>query len=151
MSDRNYEALHELAAGYVDDELTPQEREEFEKAMKENPDLQDDVAAFRRINDLTGQVRFEELPDPVWEAFSASLYRRAESAVGWILLSLGAIIMLSLVGWGALNGFFADPDAPLISKVGVGAVSLGGIVLLVSKLRETLFARKRDRYGKVQK
>ena len=145
------EQFRELAAGYVDGELTPEEAREFEKMMEEHPELRKDVAAFRRINDMTGKVRFEDLPDPIWEAYRRSLYRRAESAFGWIALSVGAILTLAFVGWRFVNEFLTDPGAPLLERVGVGALILGAIVLVVSKGREALFARKRERYRKVQK
>ncbi|MFQ5606492.1 MAG: anti-sigma factor family protein [Candidatus Zixiibacteriota bacterium] len=143
--------FRELAAGYVDDELTPEEKREFETMMEEHPELREDVDAFRRINDLTGRARFEDLPDPIWEAHRASLYRRAESALRRILLSVGAIILLAFGGWAWWGEFFMNSSEPLIVRLAVGALALGGIVLLVAKLRETLFARKRERYGKVQK
>ncbi len=143
--------FRELAAGYVDNELTPAERKEFETMMDEHPELRADVAAFEKINNLTSQVRFEEIPDPLWEAYGASWYRKAESAVGWILLSVGAIIALLFGGWSLWSDFFTDPTVPLLGRIGAGAVVGGSVILLVAKLRETLFARKRDRYGKVMK
>jgi hypothetical protein len=145
------EKFRELAAGYVDDELTPTERKEFEAMMEEHPELRADVAAFEKINNLTSQVRFEELSDPLWEAYGASWYRNAESALGWILFSVGAMIALLFGGWGLWSDFFRDPSVPLLGRVGAGAAIGGSVVILVSKLRETLFARKRDRYRKVMK
>ena len=145
------ENFRELAAGYVDDELTPAERKEFEALMAEHPELRADIAAFEKINQLTSQVRFEELPDPIWEAYAASGYRKAESALGWILISLGVMIGLIFGGLQMWHKFFTDPTTPLLGRIGAGAVMGGAVILLVSKLRETLFARKRDRYGKVQK
>lgn len=143
--------FRELAAGYVDNELTPAERKEFETMMEEHPELRADVAAFEKINRLTSQVRFEELPDPIWEACAASGYRKAENAIGWILLSIGSMIALLFGGWELWSGLFTDPSVPLLGRIGAGAVMGGAVILLVSKLREALFARKRDRYGKVQK
>lgn len=143
--------FRELAAGYVDGELTPEEKREFETMMEEHPELRDDVESFRKINDLTKRVRFEELPDPIWEAYGASLYRRAESALGWILLSVGAMIILGFAAWGMWGGFFMNSAEPLILRIAVGALSVGAIVLFVAKLRETFFAHKRERYRKVEK
>ncbi len=143
--------FRELAAGYVDGELTPEEKREFETMMAEHPELRDDVSSFQKINDLTRRVRFEELPDPIWEAYGASLYRRAESALGWILLSIGAMLILGFAAWGMWGGFFMNSAEPLILRIAVGALSVGAIVLFVAKLRETLFAHKRERYRKVEK
>ncbi len=143
--------FREMAAGYVDNELTPEEREEFETMMEEHPELRADVTAFEKINNLTSQVRFEELPDPLWEAYGASWYRKAESALGWILLSLGAVITILFGGFAMWSDFFRDPSVPLLGRVGAGAAMGGSVIILVSKLRETFFMRKRDRYRKVMK
>ncbi len=143
--------FRELAAGYVDGELTPEEKLEFESMMEEHPELRDDVSSFQKINDLTRRVRFEELPDPIWEAYGASLYRRTESALGWIFLSVGAMIILGFAAWGMWGEFFTNSSEPLALRIAIGALSVGAIVLIVSKLRETLFAHKRERYGKVEK
>lgn len=143
--------FRELAAGFVDNELTPSEHVEFEKLLKEYPELREEVHAFERIKTMTSQARFEELPDPLWEAFRASLYRRAENVIGWILFSLGAIAVLLFGGWEMFNEFFTNPEEPLLERVGVGALIAGSAVILVSKLRETLFTRKRERYAKVMK
>jgi len=145
------DTFRELAAGYVDNELTPEERKEFEALMAEHPELRADVAAFEKINSLTSQVRFEELPDPIWEAYAASGYRKAESALGWILVSVGVMVALIFGGLQMWHEFFTDPATPVLGRIGAGAAMGGAVILLVSKLREALFARKRDRYGKVQK
>lgn len=143
--------FRELAAGYVDNELTPTEHAEFEKLLKEYPELREEIHAFERIKTMTSQVRFEELPDPMWEAFRSSLYRRTESIVGWILYSVGAISLLLIGGWEFFNEFFTNPEEPLLVRLGVGAMFGGAAVILVSKMRETLFSRKRERYAKVMK
>lgn len=143
--------FRELAAGYVDGELTPEEKREFESMMAEHPELRDDVNSFQKISDLTRRVSFEELPDPIWEAYGASLYRRAERALGWILLSVGAMLVLGFTARGFWGQFFMNSSEPLILRIAIGALSVGAIVLIVSKLRETLFAHKRERYRKVQK
>ncbi len=119
--------------------------------MQNNPELKEDVESFRRISELTGSVRFEELPDPIWQAYSASLYRKTESALGWILLSVGAALILGFGVWGWFNEFFLNSAEPLLLRISVGALFGGAIILGISKLRETLFAHKRERYRKVQK
>lgn len=145
------DTFRELAAGFVDGELTPTERAKFEKLLQEHPELRQEIQAFERIKTMTNQARFEELPDPLWEAFRASLYRRAENVIGWVLFSLGAISVILFGGWQMLNEFFMNPEEPLLARVGIGALFCGSAVILVSKMRESLFNRKRDRYAKVMK
>jgi hypothetical protein len=87
----------------------------------------------------------------VWEIYWTSVYNRLERRIGWILLSLGVMILLFFGGYKAIEGIIQDPTTPLILKVGI-LVLLGGlVVLLVSIIRERIFVRKRERYKEVKK
>ena len=141
----------ELLAGYVDNELTHEEREAFERELKQNPELRAELEEFRRLKEVTGMVRYADLPDEVWESYWQSIYRKLERGIGWILFSMGAIILLIAAAYAFFAGFLADPSVPLIIKVGVSAIVAGLIFLLVSYARERLFAYNRDRYKEVQK
>jgi hypothetical protein len=143
--------LRELLAGYVDGELTEDQRKRFEEELKTNPELQAELDEFTKLKKVTDDMHYADLPDEVWENYWQSLYRKTERGLGWILLSIGAIILL---GFGAFHGFselYSNPDNPLWLKIGVTGVSLGAIVLLVSYAREHLFAYKRERYREVTK
>jgi ABC-type multidrug transport system fused ATPase/permease subunit len=143
--------MRELLAGYVDNELTQEERETFERELKQNPELRAELEEFRRLKEVTGMVRYADLPDEVWESYWQSIYRKLERGIGWILFSVGAIILLIAAAYAFFAGFLADPTVPLIIKVGVSAIVAGLIFLLVSYIRERLFAYHRDRYKEVQK
>ena len=145
------ERWRQLLAGYVDGELTPQERAEVEQALAEHPELRQELEEFRRLKEVTGMMRYADLPDEVWERYWESLYRKLERGLGWILFSVGAIVLLLFGGFLALKELLTDPMAPLWVKVGVSALTAGGIILLVSYGRERLFAYRRERYREVQK
>ncbi len=86
-----------------------------------------------------------------WKLYWASVYNRLERRIGWILLSIGAMIILFFGGYKMVEGIIQDPSTPLLLKAGI-LVFLGGIVvLLVSLIREQLFVRKRERYKEVEK
>jgi len=93
-------------------------------------------------------MQLKDLPDSYWQGYWASVYRTTERGIGWVLLSLGAIILLASVGFVALGEFFMSSEVPLIVKIGVTAAGLGVIILLVSILRERFFARSHERYEK---
>ncbi len=77
------------------------------------------------------------------------VYNRIERGIGWILLSVGAIILLSFGVFHFVQDFLLDPEPPLIMKIGVSTATLGVIILLVSVLRERLFIRKTERYKEI--
>ncbi len=143
--------VRELLAGYVDGELSEEERQAFEDELARNPELQAELKEFRKLKEVTGMVKYADLPDEVWEHYWESIYRKLERGIGWILFSIGAIALLL---FGLLEGLwqlYANPEVPLIVKGGVTLLGAGGVFLLVSYGRERFFAYNRDRYKEVMK
>ena len=93
-------------------------------------------------------IKLKDLSEDARAAYARSLYNRLERGLGWIFLSLGAILLLGFGGFMLIRTFITDPTISLVLKIGVGAVILGLIVLLVSVLKERLFVRKYDKYSK---
>lgn len=140
-----------MLSGYIDGELSPEERTEFEKHMAGCEECRKEMNTFLRLKEVTGAMRYADIPEHVWDHYWRSLYRRLELGLGWILLSIGVIIILGFALFCLVKGFFMDPAQPLILKIGIGAGGLGMVVLLVSAIRERLFAYTRDRYREVQR
>ena len=143
--------FHEMLAGYVDGELPEEQRRAFEAELQKNSDLRAELDEFRKLKEVTGMVQYADLPDEVWATYWESLYRKTERGLGWIFLSIGAIVLLAFGLATAFWSMFHDPDVPLWFKIGASAAALGIIILLVSFTRERLFAYKRDRYKEVQR
>ena len=95
-----------------------------------------------------------ELKQPskeVWQLYWSSVYNRLERRVGWILLSLGSIILVFFGGYKMIEGLINDTSTPILLKAGILA-ALGGVaILLVSLIRERIFVRRRERYKEVEK
>ena len=96
-------------------------------------------------------MKYADIPEHVWDNYWRGIYRRLELGIGWIFFSIGAIIILACGCYGIFQNFFMNPDEPLILKIGVATLALGAIVLLVSVLRERVFAYRRDRYKEVKR
>lgn len=143
--------IRELLAGYVDGELPENEKQAFERELEKNPELRRELSEFRNLKEVTDMVHYADLPDEVWEGYWASIYRKLERGLGWILTSIGAIIVIGYALFQGLGQFYFDPQVPLIIKIGVGALAIGLVVLVVSLVRERLFAYRRDRYKEVTK
>jgi len=141
--------IQELLAGYVDGELSQEQRTEFEEALATSAELREELEEFRRLKEVTGMVQYADLPDEVWESYWQNLYRKTERGIGWILLSLGAIVMLCFGLYEVFSTLYTDPEAPLWLKIGLSALGVGSAFLLVSYGRERLFAYHRDRYKEV--
>ena len=89
--------------------------------------------------------------DEVWKAYWSSVYNRLERKAGWIFFSIGLIVLFSLGIYELINQMFQDETTPLIIKLGIMSVMLGGAILLISVIKEQLFTRKRQRYKEIEK
>ncbi|MBW7997206.1 MAG: hypothetical protein FVQ81_11685 [Candidatus Glassbacteria bacterium] len=147
MKDR--EELMRLLTAFADGELDESERERVERLLADDPELRGELESIRNLNRLTVKIRLTEPEQEVWNMYWANVYNRLERGVGWILLSVGAIILIAYGAWHFVRDFLLDPEVPLLMRTGVSAALLGAIVLLVSVLRERLFARKKERYEEI--
>ncbi|MFQ6007724.1 MAG: anti-sigma factor family protein [Candidatus Zixiibacteriota bacterium] len=145
------EDKRKLLAGYIDGELSDKEREALEQELQRDPQLRAELEEFRKLKEVTSMVRYADLPDEVWENYWHSLYRKLERGIGWILFSIGAIILLCFGLYQGLHDLYIDPAVSIWVKIGVTALGGGLIFLLVSFVRERLFAFRRDRYREVKK
>jgi hypothetical protein len=141
----------ELLAGYVDGELTDEQRAQFDQELAHDAELRAELDDFRKLKEVTGMVKYADLPDEVWDNYWENLYRKTERGLGWIFVSIGAILLLCFGMFELFSGLYANAAAPLWLKIGLTALAGGFIFLLVSYGRERLFAYHRDRYKEVDR
>ncbi len=138
-----------LLSAYVDDELDPEDAARIEAHLAENEDTRREVERLRRFNQVTGSLRLKEAPPEQWEGFWSSFHNRNERHLGWLLLTLGVIVV---GGWTLINLLKAliHTDAfPLYVKGGIFAAAAGVLVLIISVVRERIHKRARTRYKDV--
>ena len=140
-----------MLAGYIDGELEPNEKTELEQHLKGCDECRKELEVFHKLKEVTGAMKYADIPEHVWDNYWRGLYRRFELGVGWKMLSIGVMVVLGFGLFELIKGFFLNPAEPILLKIGVAALGIGFIVLLVSVLRERIFAHKRDRYGEVKR
>jgi hypothetical protein len=145
------ENYRELLAGYVDGELTDAEKLEFERELSHSAELRAEMAEFMELKEVTDGMRYADIPDQVWESYWESLYKKTERGIGWVFLSIGAIIVACFGLYEVFYELFTDPNSPLWLQIGLPVGTVGAVILLVSYARERLFARKRERYTEVER
>jgi predicted anti-sigma-YlaC factor YlaD len=143
--------IRELLAGYQDGELDREQLETVQTHLAQCPDCREELARLEKVKEVAGKVKHKDLPLEVWEGYWQGIYRRIERGVGWIFLSLGATIILIIGAFYLVKDFYLDPAVGIFSKLGVGGLIIGGVFLLVSVLRERIFAYNRERYREVQR
>jgi hypothetical protein len=133
----------------IDCMLSPGEAEEFRRLLTGRSDVRSEYESLKSVKEATMEMKFKQPPEETWDRYWAGVYSRLERGIAWLLISIGAAVVLAIVGYGAVMKFLGDTSTPLAVKLGVGVLLLGGAVLLVSVLREKLMIRKKDKYKEV--
>ncbi|MBN1825206.1 MAG: zf-HC2 domain-containing protein [Candidatus Eisenbacteria bacterium] len=139
-----------LSMAYLDGEMSPEDRLEFEKHLEECGVCRTELEKLRRVKEVTARMRLADLEERDWEAYWTGVYNRLERGAGWIFFSAGAIVVLAFAACSLLRDFFFSPEEPLLLRCGVGFLVLGLLILLVSVGRQRLHAWKRDPYRRVK-
>jgi hypothetical protein len=142
------EEVQQLMMKVVDAVASPEEERALAEAIEGNERWGAELRAFKKIKEVTENMQFNELPDSYWSGYWKDIYRRTERALAWILISIGLMVIFSIFAYMGLLQFYSDPEVSVAMKIGVSLAVLGGIIMIVSIVRERLFARKHERYEK---
>lgn len=141
----------DLLMGYLDDEISAQERVELEKHLAECEDCQKELADFKDLKSITDDLSLFQPEDEVFEQYWSSIYNRIERTAGWILLSICGMVLLFWVGYKIIEEVIKDETVGCIFKIALIGFIAALSILLVSVLRERLNNRKKDRYEDVRR
>jgi anti-sigma factor RsiW len=138
------ERVGRLLMGGLDGELSPDEREELERLLRDDPAVRDEWERLLRLREVTATMTLQRPPDEVWDRYWTGVYRRIERGVGWVLVSIGAVVLVSFGLWEAVRGLLRDTGLPVVVKGAVLALLVGTVVLAVSVAREKLVLGRSD-------
>jgi len=145
----------ERISAYLDGELEPRDRAAFEDELARSPDLVQELESLRAMKEVTDSMKFEDFPDQVWDRYWEATYNRMERGIGWMLISVGAIILVTAALFQVVpelvNWVLHSESDPWWERVGVAALCVGGAILIVSVVRERVFSRRRDPYRGVKR
>ncbi len=141
----------DLMMGYLDDELSDEQRRRFEDHLTGCPECADELKQFRKLKAITDEVTLAEPEDKMWQDYWSGIYNRIERGIGWIVFSVAAILLVICGGFKAIEEIIKDPNVEIILKIGMLAMIAGLAILFVSVLRERLYFWKKDRYRDVRR
>ncbi|MBN1221717.1 MAG: zf-HC2 domain-containing protein [Candidatus Aminicenantes bacterium] len=147
----DHQKVKELISSYHDRELSEEQKKQVEEHLRHCDSCRREWEEMKKFEEVMNQMELKKPPKETWQVYWSSVYNRLERHIGWILLSIGAIILLFYGGYKAVEGMIQDPTTPMVLKVGILVVLGGLVVLLVSIIRERIFVRKRERYKEVEK
>ena len=143
--------IKKLVVSYHEDVLDQGQKNQVEEHIRTCPECRKDFEETRKFEEVMGKMAFKKPPKETWEIYWTSVYNRMERGIGWIFMSIGAMILLFFGGYLLVEAIIQDPEIPALLKVGILAAMAGVAVLLVSFGRERLFVDKRERYKEVLK
>lgn len=151
MTDTERERFNLLLMKALDGELSGEEKSEFEQFVERFDLCRDELNRYSRLKEVVMSISFKDPPGEVWDGYWMDVYNRIERGIGWILLSIGCIILVTYGVFHIVESVIHDPELGLIVKGAILATIAGLVVLFISTAREKLFVRKRDRYRGVKR
>lgn len=139
--------LKELINKYIDNKLSNEDKIQLQKIIREDKKLRSELKEFDEIKEVISMLKTQD-PDKDWEKYWSHLYNRLERGIGWIITSIGAILLLTFAGFQFVKELIRDPELALYAKIGILALILGIVILFVSILRERIFVSKTDKYSR---
>jgi hypothetical protein len=143
--------IKKLIASYHEDVLDSKQKSQVEEHIRTCPECQKEFEETRKFEEVMGKMALKKPPKETWEVYWTSVYNRMERGIGWIFMSIGAMILFFFGGYLLVEAIIQDPEIPVLLKIGILAAMAGAAVLLVSFGRERLFVDKRERYKEVMK
>ena len=140
-----------LLMAELDGELAAGEAEELENLCRNDPELAEERHRLARLQEITNMTRLSAPSDAAWDGYWRSTYKRLELAAGWILVTLGILVLSAWGLWHAVNEMLADPSVPEPIKWGLFALLFGGLILTVSVVREKIFTYRHDPFKEVDR
>ncbi len=145
------ERARRLMMAELDGELAAGELAELERLVAGDPVLEKERKRFQRLKEVTDSMALKPAPEEIWDDYWTSVYSRVERGIGWIFVSIGAIILLAYGIWVGVEQLLADAALPWYVKTALLALLFGMVVLLVSVVREKVIIGGQQRYKDVER
>jgi len=150
-SDISCEEMSLNIMALLDQELDESKIGDVKKHLETCEKCSDDYASIKKVKEVTGAMKFKKLPEFYWDDYWKHIYNRIERGLSWLLLSLGAIIILCFAVWQFLEKLTANQDIHPLLKGGIFIFLIGIIILLISILREKMMVRRVDKYREIER
>jgi anti-sigma factor RsiW len=132
---------------YLDGEMSPSERLEFEEHLERCDTCRRSLGRFRELQSLTRRIKMKDPTNEFWEGYWKSIYRRLERKTAWIFIIMGAAMLIGYELYRAVVSF----GRLSFEKIALVVLLVGAVFLLVSVIRERLHHYKVDRYRDIER
>lgn len=140
------EHVAELLSGYVDGELTQQQRQRIDVHCASCSDCAKDLRELQELRESIGKASLSNKNQDVWREMMNEPVVQRTRGLGWLLLIGGVLACLGI----AVFVFLFGSGVSLVEKLIVSAIYGGLALLFYSVLRQRLIERKTDKYKDVE-
>ena len=136
----------ELLSGYIDGELTQQERQRVRLHCDQCTSCRDELEQIRSMRERVGSSRLSELGEDRWRETMEDSTVKTTRGIGWLIFIGGILLAVGVGVLEVINSTSMSPTEKLI----IGTVYGGLLLLFISVLRQRLIERKTDKYKDVE-
>jgi hypothetical protein len=143
----NDDHVSDLLSGYIDGELTQQDRQRVRLHCESCSECNSSLEDFREMRGKVANAKLSELSQDKWRETMNDATVKTTRGLGWLLLVGGAMISIGVL---MLEMFTSDSSMSIQEKLIVGGIYGGLLLLFLSVLRQRLIERKSDKYKDVE-
>ena len=136
----------QLLTGYLDNELTQQDRQRVEQRMVNEPAYRTQFEDLNSLQTDIADLDFHPNKTTLWNELAPDFTSRATRSLGWLSYIISTLF---LVGYGLYEFIIAEAENALV-KTAVLGVLLGLCLLLISVIKQRSVESKTDRYKDLQ-
>ena len=135
-----------LLSGYIDGELTQQDRQRVEVHCDTCSQCQTTLEELKDLRRQVGKTRLSELGEDKWREDMNDTTVKVSRGIGWLLI-IGCALVVGAM-W--LLVFLNDTSMSTAEKFLIVLIYAGPVALFISVLRQRLIERKSDKYKDVE-
>jgi anti-sigma factor RsiW len=132
---------------YLDGEMSAEERLAFDGHCAGCDECREQLKQFRELDTMTRRITMKDPTDEFWERYWKSIYRRIERKTAWVLIIAGVAMLVAF----ALHEAIQSLRVITFEKIAVLLIAIGGVLLLISLIRERLHQYRVDPYRDVKR
>ena len=136
----------QLLTGYLDNELTQQDRQRVEQRMINEPTYHAQFDDFNSLQSDIAGLDFQPNKTTQWSELAPDVTSQTTRSLGWLTYIISTLF---LVVYGLYEFIIAETENALV-KTAVLGIFLGLGLLLFSVIKQRLVESKTDRYKDVQ-
>jgi predicted anti-sigma-YlaC factor YlaD len=138
--------MDEQLSGYIDGELTQQERQRVVLHCEECEQCRQNLEELRALRRRIGNTRLSVIGEDRWRETMKDATVQTSRSIGWLLFIAGLLMAFGAM----LVAFVTDTGMSTWEKIMVFSIYGGLAILLFSVLRQRLIERKSDKYKDVE-